>query len=289
MADADDTRTGEMLGGRYKVGALVGKGGHGEVYRARDTVDGREVAVKFLAAHLAQDNDYRVRLAREARAMSSLNGVGTLEVMGILGAEDGTPCLVMELLEGCDLAEAIASRNRLRVRFNLDEVVTLFSKVVSTLEAVHALGITHRDLKPSNIYLVGRKMHDPRIMDFGLAKVSDMQQITADRMLAGSPSYVAPEIWMRGARNADHRADVYSLAVVIFETLTGDVPIHRKNLGEMLMAVTRPGNIPSLQKIRQDLPADIDDWSKQAFAIKPEERFQSVVGMWRAFRAIVGK
>ena len=289
MGQDDDTRTGEMLGGRYKIGELIGKGGHGEVYRAQDTVDGRVVAVKFLAAHLAQDHDYRVRLAREFRAMSALNGRGTLEVMGILGADDGTPCLVMELLVGCDLSDAIADRNRLRVRFNLDEVVALFSQLTTTLEAVHALQITHRDLKPSNIYLVGRKMTDPRIMDFGLAKVSDMQQITADRMLAGSPSYVAPEIWMKGARAADHRADVYSLAVVLYQTLTGDVPIFRQNLAEMLMAVTRPGNIPSLHKKRPDLSAAIDDWAAQAFAINPDERFQTVAGMWRAFRSTVGK
>jgi serine/threonine-protein kinase len=285
----EQSRTGEVLARRYKVGALIGKGGHGEVYRAYDELEQREVAVKILAANLAQDNDYRLRLVREARALQALGGRGTLTVMGIVGADDGTPCLVMELLEGCDLLDAIRQHKADGTRFTVEQVMELFMPVALALDAAHARDIIHRDLKPSNIYIVRGNLADARIMDFGLAKVGDLQVITADRMLAGSPSYVAPEIWEKGARAADRRSDIYSLAVVMYQTLTLEVPIWRDNLAEMLMAVTTPGNIPSLHKARPELPEAIDDWAEQAFAIDPDQRFQSVAGMWRAFRATIGK
>ena len=283
---AEDSRAGEMVGERYQVGTLIGRGGHGDVYRAIDVMEGRRVAIKFLASHLAKDSDYRLRLVREARAMSALEGRGTLEVMGLISADDGSLCLVMELLEGMDLAQAIQERRAAGKPFSLDEVMTLFMPVVATLDRAHARDIIHRDLKPSNIYIVGGNLADPRIMDFGLAKTGDLQAITADRMLAGSPSYVAPEIWKEGARAADARSDVYSLAVVMYQTLTGDVPIYRESLVDMLLAVTTPGNIPSLHKARPELPEAVDDWAEQAFAIDPANRFQTVVGMWRAFRAV---
>lgn len=275
-----------MVGERYQVGTLIGRGGHGEVYRAIDVMEGTKVAIKFLASHLAADGDYRLRLVREARAMSALEGRGTLQVMGIISADDGTPCLVMELLEGMDLSQAIKEKNDAGTRFTIDEVMTLFMPVVGTLDRAHARDIIHRDLKPSNIYIVRGNLADPRIMDFGLAKTGDLAAITADRMLAGSPSYVAPEIWKQGARAADARSDIYSLAVVMYQTLTGDVPIYREKLVDMLMAVTTPGNIPSLHKARPELPEAIDDWAEQAFAVDPANRFQTVVGMWRAFRAV---
>jgi eukaryotic-like serine/threonine-protein kinase len=284
----EETRTGEVLGGRYVVGALIGKGGHGEVYRARDIIDQRDVALKFLAAHLAQDNEYRLRLVREARAISALGASGTLEIMGVVGAEDGTPCLIMELLEGHDLAREIRQRNSAGEWFSAEDAVQLFMPVVQTLDAAHARDIIHRDIKPSNIFLVGGALSDPRLMDFGLAKSGDLAVITADRMLAGSPSYIAPEIWSHGARIADQRSDVYSLSAVIFETLAGQVPIWRADLAQMLVAVTTASDRPSLHAKRSDLPEAIDDWTAQSLAVDPDQRFQSVVAMWRAFRTALG-
>ena len=163
-----------MVGERYQVGTLIGRGGHGEVYRAIDVMEGTKVAIKFLASHLAADGDYRLRLVREARAMSALEGRGTLQVMGIISADDGTPCLVMELLEGMDLSQAIKEKNDAGTRFTIDEVMTLFMPVVGTLDRAHARDIIHRDPKPSNIYIVRGNLADPRIMDFGLAKTGDL-------------------------------------------------------------------------------------------------------------------
>ena len=288
MVDLDETRTGEMIGGRYLIGALLGRGGHGEVYRARDTIDQRDAAIKFLAHHLAQDNDYRLRLVREARAMSALEGLSTIEIFGVVGADDGTPCVVMELLEGFDLAEAITERHAKNNPFSLEEIASLFEPITVTLEAAHHMNIVHRDVKPSNIFLVKGCVEDSRIMDFGLAKTGDLASITADQVLAGSPSYIAPEIWKRGAKEADARSDVYSMAVVIYEALTFEVPVYRERLVDMLVAATTPGNRGSLREKRPSLPKDIDDWADQALAIRPEDRFQTIVGMWRAFRSVVG-
>lgn len=287
MVDLKDTRTGEMIGGRYLIGTLLGRCGHGEVYRARDTIDLRDVAIKFLAHHLANDGDYRVRLVREARIMSALEGLSTVAIYGVVGAEDGTPCVVMELMEGKDLAEVLSEREEQNEPFTIEEVIQIFVPIVRTLDVAHAKGIVHRDIKPSNIFLVDGKLEDTRIMDFGLAKAGDLSSITADQMLAGSPSYIAPEVWKKGAKEADTRSDIYSLAVVIFEALTFDVPIYRDKLVEMLIAVTTPGNVPSLRGKRPSLPEGVDDWAEQALAIDPENRFQSVVAMWRALRSVL--
>jgi serine/threonine-protein kinase len=276
-----------MIGGRYLVGSMLGKGGHGEVYRARDTIDQHDIAIKFLAHRLAQDTAYRLRLVREARAMTALSGMATVQVHGVIGADDGTPCVVMELLEGEDLADAIERRTQDGAPFSVREVVAIFVPIVQTLDAAHARGIVHRDIKPSNVFLVEGTVHDTRIMDFGLAKTGDLSSITADQMLAGSPSYIAPEIWRAGARDADRRCDAYSLACVIYKTFTGQVPIHRDGLAELLIAVTSAPR-PSLHAARPDLPPEVDDWLAQALAIDPNQRFQTVVAMWRAFRSVVG-
>lgn len=286
-AQLEETRTGDVIGGRYLVGLRLGKGGHGEVYRAHDQIDQHEIAIKFLAAQLADDSEYRLRLVREARIMSTLNGLGTVQIFGVIGTEDGTPCVVMELLEGEDLRDAIYRRAQEGSRFELAEVVEIFEPIVRTLDAAHARGIVHRDIKPSNIYLVGATSHDARIMDFGLAKMDDLASITAADMVAGSPSYIAPEIWRKGARAADRRSDVYSLAVVVFEALTGEVPIQADGMLNMLLAVTERKETPSLHARRPDLPEAADDWFAQAIAVDPEQRFQTVVALWRAFRSVM--
>lgn len=287
MAAIPETRTGEMLGGRYLIGQLIGKGAHGEVYRAEDVIDEYEVAVKFLASNLAGDSNFAVRLEREARVLAKLEGLATVAIYGLVSSDDGTPCVVMELLDGIDFAKFLDQREAKDNKLSVHEVITLFNPIVRTLDTAHAQGIVHRDIKPSNIVLAGTGIDDARIMDFGLAKVETLPSITADAILAGSPSYIAPEVWMRGAKEADNRADVYSLAVVIFEAFTFRVPIRHENLAEMLAAVTTPSNIPSLRALRTTLPEGIDDWAYQALATNPNDRFQSVVAMWRALRAVL--
>jgi len=221
---------------------------------------------------------------REARIMSALKGLATINIYGLIGADDGTPCVVMELLEGSDFATLLTQRQENNNPFSIEEITQIFAPIVATLDAAHARSIVHRDIKPSNIFIPYIGFQNARIMDFGLAKAGDLSSITADQMLAGSPSYIAPEVWKKGAKEADSRSDIYSLAVVIFEALTFDVPIRRQRLAEMLLAVTTPGNIPSLHARRPSLPEGIDDWALQALATAPEDRFQTVIAMWRAFR-----
>jgi serine/threonine-protein kinase len=186
-----------------------------------------------------------------------------------------------------DFAALLTERQRHDEPFSIDEVLTVFAPIVRTLDAAHARGIVHRDIKPSNIFLADNKLEDARIMDFGLAKAGDLSSITADQMVAGSPSYIAPEIWEKGAKEADSRSDIYSLAVVIFEAFCFEVPIYHKELIDMFMAVTTPGNTSSLFERRPSLPASVDDWVQQALATDPENRFQTVVAMWRALRFIL--
>jgi serine/threonine-protein kinase len=202
----------------------------------------------------------------------------------MISAEDGTQCVIMELLEGADFAVVLTERQRNDMPFSIEEITDIFAPIVMTLDAAHARAIVHRDIKPSNIFLPNSGFRNARIMDFGLAKAGDLSSITADRILAGSPSYIAPEVWKNGAKEADSRSDIYSLAVVLFEALTFGVPIQRNSLVEMLVAVTTPVNIPSIHDQRPSLPEPIDDWAAQALATNPDDRFQTIVAMWRAFR-----
>lgn len=280
-----DSRTGEMIGGRYLIGPLLGQGAHGEVYRARDTIDLVDVAIKFLAQHLTQASNFHLRLIREARALEALKGKAAVEVLGLIGAEDGTPCLVMEMLDGQDLGQALTERDK---PLSKEQMVSMFSPVVETMTAAHDMGIVHRDIKPSNIFLVDTNFSNPKLMDFGLAKLADLTAITADNMLAGSPSYIAPEIWRHGAHDADERADVYSIACVMYECLTLHPPIQRDRLVDMLVAVTDKNNRPKLRTERPDFPPRVEDWMEQAFAVDPADRFQRVEALWNAFRSVTG-
>ncbi len=284
-----ETRAGEQICGRYVLGSLLGRGGHGEVYRARDLEENRDVAIKCLNPLLSGDSEYRLRLVREARAMDALAGLDTVKVFGLVGANDGTPCVVMEMLEGCNLLDAIKARCDESKTFSNEEVLSIFYPIVRTLDNAHAHDIIHRDIKPSNIFLVNSRSDDVRLMDFGLAKTGDLASITADQVCAGSPSYMAPEIWLGGARVADKRSDVYSLVCVIYQTFTGEPPIRRDSLAEMFRAVSCDDTRPVLSERRPDLPRALDEWVLQGLAVDPSNRFHNVVAMWRAFRSSLGR
>jgi serine/threonine-protein kinase len=140
----------------------------------------------------------------------------------------------------------------------------------------------HRDLKPRNIFVLDKG--GVRLLDFGFAKFTRMRSVTQVGMVAGSPSYIAPEIW-KGAEHLDQRIDVYSLAAVVFRALAGTTPFSGEGMKEVLIKVTTAPR-PSLFALRPDLSPRIDDWVQQALAIEPEHRFESVRGMWTALASL---
>src|SRR5262245_56580882 len=187
--------TGRILDGRYQLLQLIGQGNHGVVYRAIDHLTRFEVAVKLLR-DVDANPEYYVRMVREARAMAELAGTSAVQVHGFGSDVDGAFYIVMELLEGMNLEEYV---NRLETRggrLPLDQMVTLLDPIVTTLDAAHNRGIVHRDLKPSNIFLVdAHRGGGVRLLDFGLVKLMGARPLTRQGMVAGSPSYIAPEAW----------------------------------------------------------------------------------------------
>jgi serine/threonine-protein kinase len=275
-------RTGQKIGGRYEVLSVLGEGGQSSVYRGRDLRAGDEVALKVLK--VGADKESVERMFREARAMASLQGTAAVRVLDQGWTDDGAMCLVTELLDGKSLDEVLEASEAGGVRADVAMVMRLFEPIVQTLRAAHEIGIVHRDLKPANIFVLSEaRGGGVRLIDFGFAKFQRMRGLTANDMIAGSPSYIAPESWLGKRDVVDHRIDVYSLGAVLFRCLAGRPPFVSTDLATLLREVTGAAR-PSLHALRPDLPREVDDWVSQALAVDANERFQSVVALFRAFR-----
>ncbi len=279
-----DSRLGQRVKRRYELISLIGAGGQASVYRARDVRDGDEVAVKVF--HQRPNDPVAVeRMFRETNALVTLWGSGAVKAIDQGWTVDGCVAIVMELLQGDDL-EAACERFELDGgRVPLPWALAVFEAVVGTIEHAHQHGIVHRDLKPGNVFVVSNAGGGGvRVLDFGLAKFVRMGKLTQAAMIAGSPSYVAPETWE--GLEADARVDVYALAALMFRTLGGRPPFTGTLIELMRTVSTAPR--PSLRALRPDLPAAIDDWAAYGLAVNREERFQTVRALWNAFVSALG-
>jgi len=287
-----DPRIGQVLGGRYELLRKMGAGGQSVVYAALDRVDGDEVAVKVLHARAVKREarepmgpDAQERMFREAQAMASLAGTAAVRVLHQLWADDGAMCLVMELLHGDSLSTYLDAREKRGERMPPRVLFDLLAPIVHTLEEAHTRGIVHRDLKPENVFIVDpAKGGGVRLLDFGFAKFVRAPPITDTGMVAGSPCYIAPEAWLQGSSGLDHRIDIYALGVILFRALGGQVPFDAADMRDLYKLVTT-AHRPSLHALRPDLPASVDEWTRQALAVRPDDRFNRVLAMWNALRA----
>lgn len=278
-----------VVGGRYRLLEKLGTGAYGVVYRARDLETRDEVAVKLLQAGRSVDPEVSTRFEREATAMAKLRGTSAAYVHGLGVDEHGRTFIVMELLRGRDLEAYLQAAEARGGRLKRGKLLELLRPIASTLEAAHERGIVHRDLKPSNIFVVDREHGGGvRLMDFGLAKLIGADGLTADGMVAGTPSYIAPEAWRGNPRQLDHRIDVYSLGVVVFRCLAGRVPYVSSSLLD-LCRWAQHGERPSLGAMRPGLPSAIDLWAERALAIDPDARFQSVRALWSSLETILAE
>jgi eukaryotic-like serine/threonine-protein kinase len=241
----DDSRVARSLEGQrigpYQVLALIGTGGMGEVYRARDERLGRLVAIKLLPWHLARDPDRRARLEKEARTLAALNHPHIGAIYGLEDA-DGCPALVLELVEGETLAEHVA-----KGPLPLAQALAIARQIADALEAAHSKGIIHRDLKPANVKVTSNGV--VKVLDFGLAtavagndSTSDPAQSptmtvggTRDGMILGTAAYMSPE-QARGKR-VDKRTDIWAFGCVLYELLTGHAAFERETFTDTLAAV----------------------------------------------------
>ena len=249
--------------GPYRIVALLGRGGMGEVYHAVDDRLGRSVAIKVLPEEFSADLNRRARFEREARAIAAINHPHICAIHDV-GREHGVDFLVMELLEGESLAERLA-----RGPLPFAEAQPLALAMLDTLAALHARGIIHRDLKPANIFL---SRHGLKLLDFGLARDLGVAPAadsgsTQPGIVMGTPRYLAPE-QLRG-QSVDERTDVFAAAAVIHEMLTGRPVFERPTLVDVLHAVTH-GEVPPLPV--EAAPAFAARAIRQALAKDPAER-----------------
>lgn len=273
---------GELLGvvvaDRYELTGILGHGGQGVVYRARDRTAGREVAIKMLSDSVADDPVYAARLAREQEALVALAGTSAVAVYDLCEAPNGSLCLVMELLEGTDLETHLGELEERKERLPLARVNTIVAPIVETLERAHDVGIIHRDLKPGNIFIL-RDNQGVRLFDFGLSRSKKALRLTQAGTVMGSPSYIAPEVWKGDSDALDGRVDVYALGVILFRALSGRLPFVGRTLKESF-ELASSAERPSLHALRPDLSPRVDAWVSQALAIDRDRRYQTARGLW---------
>jgi len=272
-----DTLRPDTRVGQYEIRAKVGAGGMGEVYRAHDSRLGRDVAIKVLPREVAGDEARLRRFEQEARATSALNHPNILTVHDI-GAHEGAPFIVSELLEGQEL-RAILRRGALPIARALDYT----QQIASGLAAAHAKGIVHRDLKPENVFITNDGL--VKILDFGLAKLSEVEAAresddetalraqTTPGAVMGTAGYMSPE-QARGGE-IDARSDIFSLGVVLYEMVAGRTPFQGANTIEMLAAILHQ-EPPALRQFAPDVPASLERIINKAIRKDPGERYQSV-------------
>ena len=272
--------------GNYRVTSLLGEGGMGVVYLAQHPVFGRKVAIKLLHAVLARDQDIVARFFNEARAIHMVAHENIVEILDFGQTPDGQPYFIMEYLSGESLTEAIA-----RGPMTPEQVEAIAVQMCRALGAAHAKGIVHRDLKPHNVQLVIKAdgALQVKILDFGVAKIlaspdgaSSVKTRTGSLM--GTPLYMSPE-QCKGAGVLDHRTDIYSLGVILFEMISGRPPFNAEGVGE-LFAKHMLEDPPQVTDFAPNAPPHMAAAIMKSLAKDPAARFQS---MEDYRKAIVGE
>ena len=269
----------------YELVRCVGRGAMGSVWEARHAASGARVAIKLLEADLGEPESLR-RFANEARAAAAIRSKHAVRILEHGVTRDGKPFIVMELLEGESLDARLARVGRL----SLVETSLVVGQASAALKEAHDQGIVHRDLKPENVFLAREGDREVvKIVDFGVAKIRgrgalDASARTRTGTVLGTPYYMAPE-QARGLREADHRADVWSLGVVAYECVVGRVPFDADTVGSLLVEIcTAPIPVPS--RVDPTVPKAFDGWFARAVARDPNDRFANVADLAGALEGL---
>ncbi len=243
-----------------------------------------EVAVKFMAQGMLDDAVSVRRFHQEATAAAEIRSPHVVRVFDHGTTDEGVPYITMELLDG----ESLEQRLKRLGSLTLSEVVLLVRQASKALAKAHERGIFHRDIKPGNIFLTGDEELFVKVVDFGVAKVSGREalEMTAQGSMVGTPAYMSPEQLFHG-QDIDHRGDLWSLAVVAYQAVTGERPFHGVTLGELCVAIKR-GDFTAPSELRPDASPVIDAWFEKAFAKDITERFQTARELAAALEAATG-
>ena len=273
--------SGTLLGGRYLLDRPIAEGGMGAVWRARHLKLDIPVAVKVMSPALAASASARARFEREAKAAARLTSPHVVEVHDY-GVEGDAPYIVMEHLNGEDLSARLAARGRLGV----EETAEIVDQIAKALEVAHAAGVVHRDLKPANVFLARAGREEiVKVLDFGVAKLR-AEPGTLPGMLMGSPSYMSPE-QARSEGALDHRSDLWSLGVVAFQCLTGQLPFDDDDVTALILAICS-AKVPAASSFVPSLGPGIDRFFERALARAQGERYQAAPELSEALRELAG-
>ncbi|HEX9103021.1 MAG TPA: serine/threonine-protein kinase [Polyangia bacterium] len=280
MAEASEIHTGTVVGETYEITELLGQGGMGAVWTAKHLrLPGKRVAIKVLhgvAAPTSIDRESYARFRREAEIASRIGHPNIVTVLDFNVLPSGTPYLVLEYLEGEDLAHRL-----LRGKLPLPAVLAIARQIGSALHAAHKADVVHRDLKPGNVFLVateigGELVDQVKVLDFGISKIRGSQTVqTQDSVLLGTPQYMAPEQALGKNAEIDARTDVFALGAIVYVMLSGRAAFRGESLAEVVFKVVYDKQ-PPLGGLEPGLPANVVGAVEQALAKDANQRFADI-------------
>ena len=256
LTSSNPIEVGDLVAGKYRIDRVIGEGGMGVVVSATHEQLEERVALKFLRPSVASNPEIVQRFVREARAAVKIRSEHVARVLDVGTLDSGMPYMVLEYLEGQDLAQTLAGRGPLPV----DETIGYALQACEAVAEAHSLGTVHRDLKPANLFLARRPNGRPivKVLDFGISKVASVGNdaaLTKATAMMGSPSYMSPE-QMVAAASVDARADVWALGVVLYELLTGTLPFVADTMPELVGMILQGVHRP-VGAIRPDVPQGV--------------------------------
>jgi len=273
-----EARIGTLLAGKYRLEKLLGIGGMGAVYEGLHEGVGKRFAIKVLRGTTFHDEASRARFAKEAQAAAKMEHPNVVAVFDVGETEDSAPFMVMELLRGRSLFDALEGR------LGIAQALEIAYEMLSALECAHRAGIVHRDVKPANVFLAERQDGSicVKVLDFGVAKFAETDEVslTQSGAIVGTPLYMAPEQFLAD-REVDGRADVWAVGATLFQMLT-DRPVHLTTSATAAAAKVVSEPAPRIRTIRDDVDEELDAIVAKALEIQRNDRFSSAKEMMEA-------
>lgn len=279
---------GQIIAELYRLEEQLGRGAMGRIWRAEHLRLRSKVAIKFIDPAIAEHPEAFNRFLREAQSAAAVRSAHVVQIFDC-GMDGGVPYISMELLDGESLDKRLSARGAL----GASELAEIFSGVAQAVDTAHELGVIHRDLKPGNIFIAReRDVEIAKVLDFGIAKLMngstdvDSAAGTGTGVMLGTPYYMSPE-QVRGSRSLDQRTDLWSLAVIAFECLTGELPFRGESMGDIVVQICTAS--PTLPSELAAVPPGFDEWFVKGTSKDPSGRFATARQMAEALSEIVAR